>query len=326
MDYVFALNGYLADHARIFCLGDLPDDLCRAHDAMLEIQEKVKEMACPGAVSGEIYIAMKVMADAKGFKDAFMGAAPPRIRFAGHGLGIELDEYPFLAQGQTLPLEEGMTIALEPKVVLPGKGVVGIENTCLVTGSGLEALTRYPMGLDGFNREDRIYRTGLETMDKYPDFRTLAAYEKQDQDYRIRIRDRGARISIVVPHGGRIEPGTSMTAEHIAGSIFNWYCFEGIKETDNRDLHIASHRFDEPRALDLIASSDVVVTVHACKDPEQILYLGGRFSSLASVLGADLKLSGIAVSQHPKFKGIHPGNICNLGRLKRGFSWRSPGD
>lgn len=147
VDYVFALNGYLADHARIFCLGDLPDDLVRAHEAMLEIQEKVKELACPGAITGEIYDTMKAMAEDKGFKDAFMGGAAPRIRFAGHGLGIELDEYPFLAQGQTLALEEGMTIALEPKVVLPGKGVVGIENTCLVTPSGLEPLTRFPDGI-----------------------------------------------------------------------------------------------------------------------------------------------------------------------------------
>ena len=147
VDYVFALNGYLADHARIFCLGDLPDDLCRVHDHMLEIQEKVKETARPGAVAGDIYETIKAMAEAKGYKESFMGAAAPRIRFAGHGLGIELDEYPFLAQGQTLLLEEGMTIALEPKVVLPGKGVVGIENTCLVTGSGLEALTRFPDGI-----------------------------------------------------------------------------------------------------------------------------------------------------------------------------------
>jgi Xaa-Pro aminopeptidase len=52
-----------------------------------------------------------------------------------------VDEFPFLASGQKLALQEGMVIALEPKLIYPGIGVVGIENTHLVTRSGLEALT-----------------------------------------------------------------------------------------------------------------------------------------------------------------------------------------
>ncbi len=143
VDYVFVLNGYASDHTRIFSLGSLPDDLLRAHEAMLEIQEKVKQKAIPGASAGEIYDMMLSDAKAKGYKDCFMGAGERRIRFTGHGIGIELDEFPFIAQGQALALEKGMIIALEPKVVIPGKGVVGIENTLLVTDKGLESLTTY---------------------------------------------------------------------------------------------------------------------------------------------------------------------------------------
>ena len=74
-----------------------------------------------------------------------MGAAGrERIRFVGHGIGLEVDEFPFLAAGQNLPLQEGMTIALEPKLIFPGEGVVGIENTHVVTENGLEQLGRYP--------------------------------------------------------------------------------------------------------------------------------------------------------------------------------------
>ncbi len=144
VDYVFALDGYLADHARIFSIGDLEDDLYRAHEAMLDVQEKIKDMARPGVVTGEIYETMVTMARDKGYEDQFMGGAHPRIRFTGHGLGIELDEFPFIAKGQTLKLAAGMVFALEPKVIMPGKGVVGIENTFLVTDMGLKALTRYP--------------------------------------------------------------------------------------------------------------------------------------------------------------------------------------
>ncbi|MFN2355498.1 MAG: M24 family metallopeptidase [Desulfopila sp.] len=144
VDYTFAHNGYLSDHARIFVLGELDAELVRAHDDMLAIQEKVKNEAVPGAVTGELYQMMVDMAAKQGHEQSFMGVGERRIRFTGHGVGLELDEFPFIAKGQKLELAEGMTIALEPKVILPGKGVVGIENTHLVTRKGLEPLTRFP--------------------------------------------------------------------------------------------------------------------------------------------------------------------------------------
>lgn len=144
VDYVFALHGYLSDHARIFCIGSLPADLLKAQDAMVDIQETVKRQARPGVLSGEIYEMMVDAADEKGYGDWFMGVGDRRIRFTGHGVGLELDEFPFIAQAQKLPLENNMVIALEPKVIIPGKGVVGIENTHVVTDHGLEPLTRSP--------------------------------------------------------------------------------------------------------------------------------------------------------------------------------------
>jgi Xaa-Pro dipeptidase len=143
VDYVFVLNGYTSDHTRIFSLGSLSDDLLKAHDAMLEIQAMAKEKAVPGTLTGDLYDMMISKASAKGYQDHFMGAGERRIRFTGHGIGLELDEFPFIAQGQTLALEKNMIIALEPKVVMPGKGVVGIENTLLLTDKGLESLTTY---------------------------------------------------------------------------------------------------------------------------------------------------------------------------------------
>lgn len=143
VDYVFALNGYISDHTRIFSLGDLPEDLVRAHEAMLEIQEAVKTFALPGVSTGDVYEKMISLAEAKGYGDNFMGVGERKIRFTGHGVGLELDEFPFIAKGQKLRLEEGMVIALEPKAIFPRKGVVGIENTHLATANGLESLTRF---------------------------------------------------------------------------------------------------------------------------------------------------------------------------------------
>ncbi len=142
VDYVFAYQGYLSDHTRIFSIGELPDDLTRAHDAMLSIQAAIIREAKPGTATGWIYEMAVELAREMGYSENFMGAgADQRIRFVGHGVGLELDEYPFLAAGQKMLLQEGMVIALEPKLIFPERGVVGIENTHLVTPSGLQQLT-----------------------------------------------------------------------------------------------------------------------------------------------------------------------------------------
>jgi Xaa-Pro dipeptidase len=151
VDYVFALDGYLSDHARIFCLGEIDGELQQAHDAMVELQDWVKTLARPGAVTGDIYAGMVDFAGKRGLGDYFMGVGDRRIRFTGHGVGLELDEYPFIAQGQRLELEAGMVIALEPKTIFPGKGVVGIESTHLVTETGLKTLSSFPDSITFLN-------------------------------------------------------------------------------------------------------------------------------------------------------------------------------
>jgi len=143
VDYVFVLNGYMSDHARIFALDDLPDNLIRAHEAMLKVQTVIKKEALPKVKAGKLYDMALELTKEFGYEEYFMGVGDRRIRFVGHGIGLELDEYPFLAKGQELKLEEGMTIALEPKLIFPEKGVVGIENTHVVTGEGLKQLTHF---------------------------------------------------------------------------------------------------------------------------------------------------------------------------------------
>jgi Xaa-Pro aminopeptidase len=144
VDYVFALDGYISDHSRIFSIGRLPDELEATHLAMLEIQSEMKSQAKPGVLTGDLYELMISLAEKKGYAENFMGVGERRIRFTGHGVGLELDEFPFIAKGQQLALEAGMVIALEPKTIFPGKGVVGIENTHLVTENGLESLSSFP--------------------------------------------------------------------------------------------------------------------------------------------------------------------------------------
>lgn len=143
VDYAFVHDGYISDQTRIFCMGSIPSQLHHAHHIMLELQEYIKKIALPGVTGAEVYdLAVDFVREHK-VEKYFMGSGNRRIRFIGHGVGLELDEYPFLAKGQQMMLAEGMTLALEPKLIYPGKGVVGIENTHLVTQNGLEQFGKF---------------------------------------------------------------------------------------------------------------------------------------------------------------------------------------
>jgi Xaa-Pro aminopeptidase len=141
-DYVLVSDGYIVDQTRVFSIGALPAKLLRAHDAMVEIQDAVARAAVPGITGAELFQIAREMARTRGYGDHIGGNGNDQITFVGHGVGLEMDEYPFLAQGQTMPLEAGMVVAIEPKVTFADAGTVGIENTYVVTERGAKRITR----------------------------------------------------------------------------------------------------------------------------------------------------------------------------------------
>jgi len=142
VDFVGAFDGYLVDQTRTLCIGGLPDTLKKAYDDMVSIQVRLKEIARPGVVWGDLYEECYTLACRLGYKDHFMGSAGAQVSFIGHGIGVEIDEFPFIARGfKDQALKEYMTFAFEPKAVFPGLGAVGIENTFWVAPDGLKHLT-----------------------------------------------------------------------------------------------------------------------------------------------------------------------------------------
>lgn len=141
IDYGVAINGYVSDQTRTFVMGELDNDLARAHVCAREILEKLEAEARPGVPCHQLFDWAKETADKRGLTDQFMGYGEGKVKFIGHGIGLEIDELPIVAPGFQEPLEEGMVFALEPKFVFPEKGIVGIEDDYLVTASGLERLT-----------------------------------------------------------------------------------------------------------------------------------------------------------------------------------------
>jgi Xaa-Pro aminopeptidase len=143
VDYVGVLNGYIIDQARIFVFNNLPDKLIRAYETALKIKNYIIENAKPGIICSELYDGANDIAEDDGFGNYFMGYGE-KIKFIGHGVGLELDEFPIIAKGFNIPLEKGMVFALEPKFVFPDEGAVGIEDTFYMADTGLEPLTIYP--------------------------------------------------------------------------------------------------------------------------------------------------------------------------------------
>ncbi len=141
LDLGICYHGYQADQTRMYSIGEMPRKFINACNACKEIHDAVLEDVRPGADTEALFLKTLVLAEKLGYKDSYLGPPGLQTRFIGHGIGLELSELPFLAQGQSYPLEEGMVFAVEPKIVFPGEGGVGLENTLVVTRNGYEILT-----------------------------------------------------------------------------------------------------------------------------------------------------------------------------------------
>ncbi|MEJ2100980.1 MAG: M24 family metallopeptidase [Desulfobacterales bacterium] len=114
----------------------------KAHDCAKEILALLLEKAQPGISCAQLYAAAVEKAAKEGLRDFFMGHGEGQVRFIGHGIGLEIDDYPIVSQNFDGVLEEGMVLALEPKFVFPQKGLVGLEDDYLVTSNGLKRLAQ----------------------------------------------------------------------------------------------------------------------------------------------------------------------------------------
>jgi len=147
LDYAGGCDGYHSDQARVFSLGSLPEDMVRGHAACNAILEEVLANLRPGGKAGEVFARARAAADRLGYADRFMNTGPAQVAFVGHGVGVELDEIPYLAANSDMTIEAGMVLAVEPKIVFPGRGIVGVEDTILVTTGDPEYLTITPREL-----------------------------------------------------------------------------------------------------------------------------------------------------------------------------------
>jgi Xaa-Pro aminopeptidase len=145
VDLVFGYNGYFVDKARTFAVGSLSEESIDAYELCRNIQEEVVSMLKPGKPCSALYRqVVESFENRSPLWPHFMGCNDNKVAFLGHGVGLELDEWPLLTAGFEEILRPGMTLAIEPKFFPPGMGGIGLENTYLVTDEGAEKITDFP--------------------------------------------------------------------------------------------------------------------------------------------------------------------------------------
>jgi Xaa-Pro aminopeptidase len=147
IDIGFGIDGYHTDKTMVYIYGAKPDRLLQEeHNTCVEIQDRLASRLKPGSVPSELYEEIISSLPAHFLKN-FMGFGARQVKFLGHGIGLFIDEIPVIARGFDEPLQENMVLALEPKKGIEGRGMVGIENTFIVTPNGGRCITGSSKGL-----------------------------------------------------------------------------------------------------------------------------------------------------------------------------------
>ncbi|MDD4300171.1 MAG: Xaa-Pro peptidase family protein [Methanomicrobium sp.] len=147
LDVGCGYHGYQTDKTMTYMFGkSLPQYAVDIHAKCVEIQNDIAGMLKPGSIPSVIYETVMDSLD-EDFKKNFMGYKERQVKFLGHGIGLLIDEMPVIARGFDEPLNEGMTIAVEPKKGIKGIGMAGIENTFIVSDSGGRCITGNNPGL-----------------------------------------------------------------------------------------------------------------------------------------------------------------------------------
>lgn len=140
-DIGYGIMGYHSDKTQVYSFGAPPSpEVLEIHNACLGVMHKAAKMLRPGNLPADVYReCMSGLPDC--LSKNFMGYGNEGVRFLGHGVGLQIDEFPVIANSRSGPLVENMVIALEPKCGIKGVGTVGCEETYVIGKDVPECLT-----------------------------------------------------------------------------------------------------------------------------------------------------------------------------------------
>ncbi len=147
IDYGGGYNGYITDETRVYVIGTLKEIFKKGYDTAREIIDDAAAFGRVGVDATEIYGRALRLARRAHLEDHFMGYGKGKVSFIGHGLGLEINEWPVITARHHTVLQEGMVFAYEPKFIFPGEGAIGIEVDFIVRKNGLERVTDSPIDI-----------------------------------------------------------------------------------------------------------------------------------------------------------------------------------
>jgi Xaa-Pro aminopeptidase len=134
------IDGYRSELERTMVVGEPTAAQRRAFEAMLAMQARAIEVMAPGVPAGEVELATVRVAEE-------LGVADDLRHHAGHSIGLEGHEAPFLDRGDEAVLEPGMVFTVEPGVYIKELGGFRHSDTVVVTEDGCRVMTDYPREL-----------------------------------------------------------------------------------------------------------------------------------------------------------------------------------
>ncbi|GGE10519.1 putative dipeptidase YkvY [Marinithermofilum abyssi] len=129
-------NGYCSDITRTVFFGEATEEMKKIYETVLKAQESALARCQPGVPIAEVDLAARRVIEEAGYGPYF----PHRI---GHGLGVEVHEYPSMHQNNNTLLQTGMTFTVEPGIYIPEIGGIRIEDDVVVSPGGPRLLTRF---------------------------------------------------------------------------------------------------------------------------------------------------------------------------------------
>ena len=152
--------------------------------------------------------------------------------------------------------------------------------------------------------------------DKYSSLAALKEHVGED-GYRIRAVNRFAPVTVIAPHGGYIEPGTSLIAHRVAGQNWNLFDFQGLQRENGLDLHITATNFRDPTLSKMLRASAAAVSIHGMfAQGTKDVWLGGLNTELKAHLERELVRAGFSVNANsPRYRGESPRNVVNMPPL-----------
>ena len=140
MDWGAKVCGYHTDLTRTFFWGKIPFQLRQIHGVVLEAHSALIAAIAPGVELADLDKTAHAAIDKAGYKDGFCHSA-------GHGVGLDIHEPPSISESTYGTVLEGMVLAVEPGIYLPGIAGVRVEDVVLVTKTGCRVLSRLKHGL-----------------------------------------------------------------------------------------------------------------------------------------------------------------------------------